>query len=122
MNHNLCIICYQENEFATISDAMPGCHCHQFRPTLCYECVYAVCKCRRNDDDGETEGERYQEDEMDDLIEEFDALHLLDEREENEMNELIHDFDHLRIFEEEVEWDMEWDHEWEPNMNLALYN
>ena len=104
MNHNLCIICYQENEFATISDAMPGCHCHQFRPTLCYECVYAVCKCRRNDDDGETEGERDQEDEMDDLIEEFDALHLLDER------------------EEEVEWDMEWDHEWEPNMNLAFYN
>jgi hypothetical protein len=111
MNSTICTLCQQENEFVTVPNAQPGCHCHQFRPTLCYECAFAVCKCRRSDDDGDTDGEiRDGEDAMDDLIDDLEGL--IDGE----------DVAELEAFDEPVEWDMEWDQEWEPNLNFALYN
>ena len=116
MNCTLCTLCHQENELVTIPDAKPGCHCHQFRPTLCYECAFAVCKCRRNDDDGDTECElRDGEDAMDDLIDDLEGL--IDMEDAAELAALGQPEE-----EEPVEWDMEWDQEWEPNLNFALYN
>jgi hypothetical protein len=118
-NQTICTLCHQENEFVTIPNAEPGCHCHQFRPTLCYECAFAVCKCRQSDDDGDTDCEmRDGEDAMDDLIDDLEGL--IDIEDAAEL-----DYDAMNengMNEEPVEWDMEWDQEWEPILNFAIYN